>query len=487
MTLTPAHASQATFLCLAFAILLLQSCLRTMIPLPVPPPSGLGQKPPAQPTQTDTFRYIKGTWGCTIDGVPYSGAIDSSFTHYDSSHDANHRDTVIFCTGSSAGKQATIHFQIDFNRYSIRNVPYFSTNTSTAQFDFDTWSDTVLTAAYGIGEVDFYIDSVNDTTMSAHFSGTTSAFGPNSYYWPGHIITNGIFTAGWQGGDHEPNSFAYNCSLARLDAYDSAVNGYFNSAVMVSNSLILDGMPVDWSGQSRFELLIRTGGTIQPGTYTSANGDAALFLYVPSVDRSFVADSTGSLTVTIARLSGNIVYGAFSGTNSDGTPITGGSFAVRVKNYTPEADSTNKWAFGMFLNRYPENAYHAYGGNVLNAALSTASGRNYLTVNGESDNGASVFKLVISSTDPITTGMYSTPSFSNPFTKTVDSLYFSSPLQATYAWTTSFNAEAAYAQYPTLVVIDSIDAHHVAGRIQGNFGVLIGSPEIQLGRFSASF
>jgi hypothetical protein len=50
--------------------------------------------------------------------------------------------------------------------------------------------------------------------------------------------------------------------------------------------------------------------------------------------------------------------------------------------------------------------YNMYGGNMLNAIRSESAGRHYLTLNGESDFGTSQLKIVVSSQDPIATGVY---------------------------------------------------------------------------------
>src|ERR1700722_440905 len=322
------------------------ACVKFEVPIAPPVPSA----PPISADSATSIPYVKGSWQCQIDGINYSGAIDTSFTHYDSSFNPSHPDTVIFCTGTTADKRANIHFQINFNRFLINNVPYFTTLSNGAQFDFDTCSDNILEAFTGSqSEVRFFIDSAYKDSLKAHFSGTLSAVNAIGVI-PGHSITNGTFTAGWVGGDHDANTFAYTPSsnlAAGFDGFDNAVNGYFNSATMVSNTLVLDGTPINWSGLSRFQLQVRTGGTIKPGTYLSQHGDAGLVLYAPSINRNYLDDSSGSLAVVITAVSGNTVYGNFSGTSQDGSSIGGGSFAVRIKGYLPEADSANKGGFGI--------------------------------------------------------------------------------------------------------------------------------------------
>lgn len=281
--------------------------------------------------------------------MPYSGSIDTSYTRYDGSFLPANPDTIIFCTGTSIDKRANIHFLIDFNRYPSGALPYSSTANSQAVLDFDTCSTTILAASYGSGStVQFTIDSVSSNSLHGHFSGTLTAYATIGTVLTGHTVSNGQFSAGWQGGDHDPNSFSYTYGLTnlKLDGYDlDLVDGYFNEATIISNTLVLYGTPDSWSGTDPFKLQIRTGTTIKPGIYNSANGDVGMTLGGVGV-----TDSSGSLTVIISQVSGNVVYGSFSGTNYDGNPLSAGSFAARIKNYIPQADSANQWGFGAFIN-----------------------------------------------------------------------------------------------------------------------------------------
>jgi hypothetical protein len=458
---------------------------------PSPPPGDSipPVKPPVDSTKkTDTTSniYIAGSWQCQVDGVDYSGTIDTSFTRYDSTEYSDqrlHPDTVLFCVGSSSDKRANISFQLRFNRYPTRNIPYF-----TGTFNFDTCSDNILqSSTYGNSSVQFFIDSTSASSVKVHFTGTAQSTNSGT-----HTIANGKFTAGFRGGNHDPNNFQYQSSLARLDGFDpTLVIGYFNEARLISNSLVLDGLPFGGDIQDKFRLIVRTGGTIKPGIYHSEDGNAGLQLYLPSLYRHYINDSQGSLTVTITSVKGNTVYGNFSGTNPGNGieptgPITAGSFAVRIKNYVPQVDSADKWAFGEDDGSNTGIFhYRTFGGNVLNAALTQNAGHYYLTVNGESDRGASVFKMVASSGSPITKGLYS---ISGGF-GAVDSLYFVSPEKIwngnnTYLYSNSYS--------PCSIQIDSIDAHHVTGKLLGTIDIYLSdagftSAPIGEGRFSASF
>jgi hypothetical protein len=127
------------------------------------------------------------------------------------------------------------------------------------------------------------------------------------------------------------------------------------------------------------------------------------------------------MTVTISSVEGNIVHGSFSGTGKTGDAIQNGTFTCRISNYHAQQDADTRWSFGAWID--PSfGDYSPYAGNVTSAALSEANGIHYLTVNGESDHGASVFKLVISnSTDTIHRGWYQ---LSESYEENVDSFLF---------------------------------------------------------------
>jgi hypothetical protein len=464
-----------------YCIFLLQACSRNLPVAPTTPPGN--PVTPSKPVDTTkgttpppSYIYIPGNWSCQVDGINYSGTIDTSFTQLNIN--GSFVDTILDCTGTTTDKRANIHFKLSFNRSGTRNVPYFSTVASQAMFAFDTCSNNILDASDNLSNIQFTIDSVTFTALAAHFSGTASCYTQSGAY-SNHIITNGQFFAGFHGGDHDANSFSY---VSNMDTVD----GYFNEARMISNSLVLDGSPFYWGGQQKFRLIIRTGGTIRPGIYKSADGNVGLQWFIPSIYRNYVNDSLGSLTVTISSVNGNTVTGSFSGTSGGGYPITTGSFAVRIKNYLPETDAADRWAFGEDESIW---LYRTFAGNTTNSTLGQMGSRYVLTVNGQSDHGASAFKLVLSSDNPIKKGIYQSEDPFNPSTDRLDSLYFISPEKI-------WNGNNTYLfegnNYPTSVRIDSIDDHHVEGQLQGILDIYLSeagitSAYIREGRFSASF
>jgi hypothetical protein len=472
-------------------LILFEACTRNIPATPVtrpgtpPPPIRPGDSA-SNKNDSASLVYINGSWQCQVDGINYNGTIDSSFTRIDSSFYHDFPDTIIYCTGTSSDKRANIHFQLDFNRHTIRNLPYYST-TSGGVFNFDTCSDNILSASNNTSEIRFTLDSISTTALQAHFDGTASCLTPNANSCC-HTITNGKFTAGFRGGNHDPNSFRYTTSPSNLNltGFDPGlVLGYFNEARLISNSLVLDGTPTAWGHSSKFRLIIRTGGTVQPGVYHSEDGNVGLQLYIPSYYRNYVNDSLGSLTVTITQVNGDVVLGNFSG-NSPGGTVASGSFAVRIKNYVPEVDSANKWAFGEDETLF---SYRTFAGNILNAALTQISGRYYLTVNGESDRRASVFKLMLSSVVPIKKGTYASRNQWGVPSDRIDSLYFISP-EKIWNGNNTFLFSDSYS--PSIVQIDSIDANHVEGVLMGVLNIYLSSSGvttayIREGKFIASF
>ncbi len=203
--------------------------------------------------------------------------------------------------------------------------------------------------------------------------------------------------------------------------------------------------------------------------------------YVPSYFQHYVCDSLGNLRVTILSVNGNIVTGTFQGTNYiyglpayNGVSVSNGKFMCRVKNYQPYVDEINKWKYIEEDMVYPNNPFMIYGGNILNAAKTFTGGRYYLTINGESDNLNSKFKLVIASNSSISTGNYIS---SYSVSQSLDTLYI----------TSGSTILANYNRFSNNIScqIDSISSSRVVGR----FGqVIIGNPDrIRQGSFKANF
>jgi hypothetical protein len=414
-------------------------------------------------------------WECKIDGVEYSGTVDTSF--YQLIHtDDPHPDTVIYCNGTSDDKGANIHFNIIVNRtYSPGPIKSSAYNGLLA---LDTVSTRFLIAAgsFNGSEVTYIIDTLSGNKLGATFSGELIL--PLDIGLNGgsiHSVTDGKFNCEFGVGDSEPKTFSFANGASK-----SA--GYFSSASIISNTLEMDGLTYNNFGYETFKLLVRTGGTIKPGIYKSKNGDVGLQAITPGIDPFYVNDSLGDLTVTINSVNGNVVTGVFSGMNKDSTSISGGKFSCRVRNYVPQVDSVNKWDFS---EDEPVFLYRMFGGNILTATKSELSGRSYLSIVGESDNEDSQFQLVISSNSAIAPGIYKTGSYTNA----LNSLYFKSNTKIWNGNTTYLYADDSY---PAYCRIDSIDSQKVVGTLYGHINISLSSAgktgaEIKKGRFRASF
>lgn len=427
------------------------------------------KNPPVTPPGTTSGANKQpGTWECDVDGVHYTGTIDTGFVSIQNPT-YSHPDTVFTCTGISLNKAANIRLRFIVNRYTLTAGDQF------AYLTFDTCTTNYLYNYPKGSTASGKADSLIDGCLYGSFTGTLTEYEhPSSV--GSHTITNGKFKCNYNTGNSEPKAFSFSTGVFN-------VAGYFNYARVTSNTLILDGIPFAY-GSDHFKLMIRTGGTIKPGTYESAKGDVGLQWFVPSIYRGYINDSTGDLKVTIASVTGNIVHGSFSGLNMDGLAING-NFSCRVKNYQPQPDSVNKWSFGedesIFL-------YRLYGGNVLNAKLSQNGSRYLLTVNGESDQGKSVFKMVISANAPIATGTYLSGYMS--YNNKLDSLYFQSDTKiwngnGTYLFTEDFM------QFPAICKIETIDQHQITGTLSGYMRIMLNSGSfsgawIKQGKFRAS-
>src|SRR6185295_16170473 len=82
-----------------------------------------------------------------------------------------------------------------------------------------------------------------------------------------------------------------------------------------------------------------------------------------------------------------------------------------------------KWGFSE-NNTF--SLYNIYGGNVLSAVKTQVGSLNYLTVKGESDNGASNFKIVLRS-GAFTLGPGIYPSGALPVANNLDSFIYNCP------------------------------------------------------------
>ena len=362
--------------------------------------------PDTRVDSTVTPVVADGKWEITIDGKSYSGSVDTSFAQNVFNTNV---DTLIVAAGTSADKKAHILFNIAMNRKAF---PVNGVNLLlNSHLIFDTSNFNRGTSFInGSPSINYQLDTFNATRVVVRYSGTmTNRTGLHSF--------SGKLSFELNKGTKEPNTFACQLELSKQ-------SGYFMNACFSANTLVLNGTYYRDLAHKSFRLLVKTGGTITPGTYKSSDGDVAIYVVEPGYTGNsyYIDDTSGTATVVIESVSGNIVKGSFSGTNWNANRIHSGNFICRVGNYVPQTIAATRWSFGAWVGS-PFGFYEAYAGNVVSAVKTSSNGRNYLTINGESDHGKSVFKIVVSSTSPITKGSYILNGFPN---NVLDTLYFKS-------------------------------------------------------------
>lgn len=260
-----------------------------------PPVTTPTAPPPVVPTPPGADFSVDGKWEFQLNGVPYSGTVDTSFVQL-LNPSYSHPDTLIQCTGTSFDKKANVSFVININR-GIFPGNTITTNLGKASFIFDTLSPYYFVSP-GNFVLAYQIDSLNGQKLKCTFSG---AVGQATNSTPViHMVTNGKFSCEFGKGTNEPKKFLFN-----PDA-NIPYSGNFTRAKIFSNTLVMEGKTYI-SGAGNFKLLVRTGGTIKTGTYLSSNGDASL----QDNGNFFITDSAGSLSVTITAVNNNIVEGVF--------------------------------------------------------------------------------------------------------------------------------------------------------------------------------
>lgn len=455
---------------LIFSVLLFCfSCTKPTNTTPAPTPTPTPPPPPQPPPPTSFV--IDSRWECEVDGVKYRGSIDTSFFKVLSLG----TDTLVQCFGTSDNKNANISFRLNVNR-SSRPGPL--TTNFFGFIMFDTASTRSLIASSntvidGVS-VTYNIDTMASNKLKATFSGKLRLLPDNSLATGStHTITNGKFSCEFGTGSKEPKYFSFSNGA-------SNISGYFSVGMIKTNSLIMEGHPYDIGWGTSFRLQIRTGGTVKPGVYQAKNGDAGLHYYTPNIYPIYITDTLGDVSVTISSVVGNIVEGTFTGKNFDDKVVTG-KFSCRIKDYRPQVDSINKWGFGYDESYF---LYNMYGGNVLLTNLYQSSGRYYLSVNGESDLGDSKFRLLLSSSTPISNGdLFQFEGFP----KRIDSLYFTSN---TKLW--NGNTTYLYAYRETYCKIEMIESKNVSATLLGSIRIRLSanavtSAPIAKGKFRGSF
>ena len=446
------------------------SCTKPLSsPLPIPVDTL-----PLPPADTSTFS-VDNKWQCVIDGISYSGIVDTSFMrivfpYYDV-------DSVIVCTGSSLDKKVQVHFKVTVDRKKFPGSGV--NNNSNTYLVFDTSANNLFvgSASSATERVYYQLDTMVGNNLKISFTGMVT-----DQHFTNHTIS-GNFSCRLNTGDNDPNKF-----YCLIDNGNVKRDGLFTNAILTGNTLEMLGLDYMDFPFSQFRLAIRVGGTIKPGIYKSSNGDIAFSTVPPqsSPGYYYIDDSIGNMTVNIQSVNGNIVRGSFSGTDQTFNNIDSGTFTCRVANYIPQTDAATRWQFGSWVN--PSfGRYHSFAGNTTGAERTKVNGTSYLTVNGESDNGASKFKIVISSLfSPIVPGRYE---LSENYDQNLDTFYFKSAIPAWDEVLTVFQLDRSvyYLGARTACIIDTIDDRHVKGTLIGSLYGNIQAQEIHRGSFSADF
>ena len=442
--------------------------------IPLPPTGPPTQQPPIPEPPGLT---VSNRWEFDLDGVHYAGTIDTSWS--EQLHpEWSHPDTALKLNGTSDNKLANLHLGLNINRFfypaSIQKpldqiLMIFDTSGTDLQIarSGDQWA-----------RLELVIDTFINGKMLASFTGNVRIPPNTNTNWSSTFaeVKNGKISLEIGKGTNEPKLFSFS------HPNHLSTHGYFNVASLESNTLVMEGVTYNGYADQIARLLIRTGGTIKPGVYEASEGNVGFSFYLPSAYH-ILTGSTETMRVIINSVEGNVIRGVFSGTNIDNSPISLGSFSCRVKNYRPQKDSINKWAFNINNN---SGNYALYAGNMLNASLANLNNRYQLKLQGESDNGASFFELVLSSDQPIRASSYSNAQYGVDH---LDSFTFTSPKKQWNDNTSYFFSEPGRLMS---VRIDEIDSHHVKGAILGTLRSQlspgsIGAAVIDNGRFSVSF
>jgi hypothetical protein len=127
-----------------FTVLFFTSCSK-----PAEPQPGDNDTTTGPPIDTSTYS-VANVWECNIDGVHYTGTVDTSFMRIVFPYYAV--DSVIVCTGTTADKKTQVHFKLTLDRKNfpvtgIRNESnMIPANTFIA---LDTSADNIFAANVG--------------------------------------------------------------------------------------------------------------------------------------------------------------------------------------------------------------------------------------------------------------------------------------------------------------------------------------------------
>lgn len=382
---------------------------------------------------------VDNSWQCEINGKLYTGTIDTAFYIIYSGYPG----TTVFVSGTSADGKANFAFKFGIDMNSPMQAPVDYTHSFIS---FDTASEDRW--QYGsLGLMDITVEGFNLLKFKGGFSGTVTMINGSH-----QSVTNGKLSFDLGKGNGAAKFADFHLNTTYLP--NNYLIGPTRLAEFKSNTLIIEGF--SFPSSQLYELQVRTGAAIKPGTYQSRSGDVGFQLYPPSIVSHYVSDSLGDMQVNITSVVGNIVTGTFDGIvfredGSGGTAqLQSGHFKCRVKNYQPAMDSVNQWKYD--IDNSGQFPFFTGEGNILSASLVHTAFNYKLSINGTSDNGKSIFHLNQSSNTPFVPGIYPVMTF-------IDSCYFNTPDIKFYNSNSSF-----------YVRIDSINTQRVVG---GFYGVAI--------------
>lgn len=455
------------------AIIFFLACTKPSDPVdPVIPPSvppiDTTLKPPPPPAPV-----VRGLnrWQCEINGKLYSGNVDTSYLAPFVQTNA-HPDTNFVVVGTTDAKDANIYFNVRVNRYYY---PETSRRNNRFMMSFDTLTSRFAQSDWDYNEdLTMQVDTLRFESVSATFSGKIRLKRTGSdLYDKYYSVTKGKVSATFGQGNSEPKLYSFDATGSPGSSPHHG--GYFHTGRMLANTVLLYGMDLNGPSVAPMMIAIRTGGVIKPGVYRSVDGN----LHISCLERFIkITDTIGDGVMTIESVIGNVISGTFSGNTIYNNVITNGRFQCRIQDYQPEPDAASRWKMNLDQN----TRFELFAGNTTKATLTTFGELTTLTINGNSDNGTSSFKLELTRTQ-IIPGEYSVnPSMTSGILKTVE---FTSAKLTENGWPNNFKLSDQY-----YVKIDLIDAGKVEGRIfllTGPYGTINPSKDALKGSFNANF
>lgn len=201
---------------LFLAVLILASCSKPHETPPDPDPD-----PPAPHEFT-----VDNKWECEVDGIKYSGTIDTSIYKVFVSS-LGDIDTTILISGTTYNKTANIVFNFHLTRNANTSQVAIENYGATIVFDNTVSRQLLCTSPYSQpDQVSYKIDTLISNKIKATFSGIL--IDPNYVNTITHRITNGKFSCEFGKGNNEPKTYSFNND-------NTKTAGYIHNARLVTN------------------------------------------------------------------------------------------------------------------------------------------------------------------------------------------------------------------------------------------------------------